>query len=375
MHAHVIYFNFLKPDGNGMSIGGIQTYLTHLIPVLQQCGYSVTIYQRSCEDFHKDFTDYDVYGVGCSLNYGPKVAMALLNAALPHIDMSTDLLLYGCETCITKKVPCKTIAIQHGISWDVPLTYELSKFRYLKAYIGKGYRAWETMRRVNKVDHLVCVDHNFVNWHKAVAPYPEVKHVVIPNFTIIPDSQPQKNEKTLNIIFARRFFIHRGTRLFANVAERILMERKDVQITVAGTGPDADYMHDKLDRFKNVLFTTFDSNDSLDIHRDKDIAVVPTIGSEGTSLSLLEAMASGCAVICTNVGGMTNIVLNGYNGLMISPEEEELYRALNQILDNNQLRSSLQKHAYATIRSSFSLAKWQEKWIKVINKAHVNHIR
>ena len=60
---------------------------------------------------------------------------------------------------------------------------------------------------------------------------------------------------------------------------------------------------------------------------------------------------------------------------MISPEEEELYRALNQILDNNQLRSSLQKHAYATIRSSFSLAKWQEKWIEVINKAHVNHIR
>ena len=113
----------------------------------------------------------------------------------------------------------------------------------------------------------------------------------------------------------------------------------------------------------------------MDIHRDKDIAVVPTIGSEGTSLSLLEAMASGCAVICTNVGGMTNIVLNGYNGLMISPEEEELYRALNQILDNNQLRSSLQKHAYATIRSSFSLAKWQEKWIEVINKAHVNHIR
>lgn len=214
----------------------------------------------------------------------------------------------------------------------------------------------------------MCVDHNFVNWHKAVAPYPEVKHVVIPNFADIPAMPTQKNEETLRIIFARRFFIHRGTRLFANVAERILNERQNVFITIAGTGPDADYMHEKLDPFKNVQFTTFNSGESLDIHRDADIAVVPTVGSEGTSLSLLEAMASGCAVVCTNVGGMTNIVLDGYNGLMISPNEEDLYKALNQLVDDPLLRTTLQNNAYATVKSAFSLTKWQTKWTEVIQQ-------
>ena len=31
MHAHIIY-NYLKPDGTAVSIGGVQTYITHLIP-------------------------------------------------------------------------------------------------------------------------------------------------------------------------------------------------------------------------------------------------------------------------------------------------------------------------------------------------------
>lgn len=351
-----------------MSIGGIQTYITNLIPVLRHCGYDVTIYQRSLKDFHERLDTFEVYGIGLQNNYGPQVSKALLDAAFPHIDLSNDLLLYGCETCITREVPCRTIAIQHGISWDVPLTRKVSKRHYLKKYIGKSFIAWKTIRRVSKVDHLVCVDNNFINWHRAITPYPEVKHIFIPNFTAIPSTKPEKQHNGINIIFARRFFPHRGTRLFSNVMERLLKEHDDINVTIAGTGPDADYMHRKLDSFKNVSFTTFSSDESLGIHEDKDIAVVPTIGSEGTSLSLLEAMASGCAVVCTNVGGMTNIVLNGYNGLMISPDEEELYDALKALVEDTSLRARLQTNAYVCAKEAFSLERWQESWEKVIER-------
>ena len=43
MRAHIIYYNYLNPEGEGMSIGGIQTYLYNLIPVLRRCGYEVTL--------------------------------------------------------------------------------------------------------------------------------------------------------------------------------------------------------------------------------------------------------------------------------------------------------------------------------------------
>ena len=46
-------------------------------------------------------------------------------------------------------------------------------------------------------------------------------------------------------------------------------------------------MKAQLVDYSNVHFISYKSNESLLIHLDKDIAVVPTVGSEGTSLSLL----------------------------------------------------------------------------------------
>jgi phosphatidylinositol alpha-1,6-mannosyltransferase len=40
--------------------------------------------------------------------------------------------------------------------------------------------------------------------------------------------------------------------------------------------------------------------------------------SEGFGLPVLEAMASGCAVVCTNSGGVTDFVLDGQTGLLLS---------------------------------------------------------
>lgn len=368
MRAHIIYYNYLNPEGEGMSIGGIQTYLYNLIPVLRRCGYDVTVYQRSSKDFHKELDDCDVYGIPHPESFGSRVGKVLLDAAMPHIDLKNDLLLYGCETSIAQRVPCRTVAIQHGIFWDV----SKEGTSYLKGYIKKCMNAWKIIERVSKVDQLVCVDNNFINWHRAITPYPKVKHVFIPNFTAIPPTKPEKQHDGINIIFARRFFPHRGTRLFSNVMERILsnpeLSNCQINVTIAGTGPDADYMHKKLDAFPQVCFTTFGSDESLRIHQDKDIAVVPTTGSEGTSLSLLEAMASGCAVVCTNVGGMTNIVLGGYNGLMISPDEEELYDALTLLIRDASLRARLQDNAYICAKEAFSLERWQAAWEKVIER-------
>lgn len=368
MRAHIIYYNYLKPDGEGMSIGGVQTYITNLVPLLKRCGYDVSIYQRGDIDFHKVTAEAEVYGVKHNPLQWTKLKHALLDKALKHIDCTHDLLVYGCETCIVRSVPCRTIAIQHGIMWDVPYPPIRSRLMFLRRYIGKVLNAWRTSKRVGMADCLVCVDHNFVNWHRAVMPYFRNRHYVIPNFSMVPDVIPEKGRDVVRIIFARRFVPHRGTRLFADVVEKVLTEYPNVHVTVAGSGPDGDMLHQRLDMFNNVLFVTYRSDESLSIHKDKDIAVIPTIGSEGTSLSLLEAMASGCAPICTNVGGMTNIVLDGYNGIMIDPNVDDMYHALKTLIEDATLRCMIQKRAYETVSESFSLRKWQDSWMKILKE-------
>ena len=55
-----------------------------------------------------------------------------------------------------------------------------------------------------------------------------------------------------------------------------------------------------------------------------DVAVVPTLYSEGTSLSCIEAMCAASAVLVTGVGGLSNLVLDDYNGLLVPPTREAL---------------------------------------------------
>ncbi len=79
-------------------------------------------------------------------------------------------------------------------------------------------------------------------------------------------------------------------------------------------------------------------------------------------------MAAKCSVVATNVGGMTNIILDNYNGLMINPDERELYDALEKLIINPQLRDELSKNAYETVSKSFNIKLWEERWIRVLKE-------
>ena len=366
MEAHIIYRNYLMPNGIGMSIGGIQTYLTNLSHVLVEEGYHVSIYQRGDQDFHTVINEnIEVFGYERPENKVRGRAQMLYEKARLRINPSRgDILIFGCESMAVKtdgSVP--VIGIQHGISWDIPEA-GLGQQRWNFLYFKKQYRAWKTAQRIKNIDKLICVDCNFINWYKALVPCPEVKMYYIPNFSALPEEKVEKPkpDSGIGVIFARRFEPQRGTRLFMKVSKKLLNEYDNIDITIAGDGSDEKLLKENLESNPHVKFIRYQSSESLSIHSDKHIAVVPTLGSEGTSLSLLEAMASSCAVVCTNVGGMTNIVINGYNGLMVAPLEDDLYQALKTLIDNRKLRETLAARGYETIESTFSLSRWQDGW-------------
>ena len=259
-----------------------------------------------------------------------------------------------------------SIVIQHGISWDM---IDESHTPFVFAFFKKVVIAYQLIRSLSNIENVVCVDYNYVNWYRTLESQRKVKLNVIPNFTAIPERQLKAENGPVKIIFARRLVKYRGTRLFGEVAKRLSQEYGErIDITIAGDGPDKEWLEEKMKGCTNVHFITYTSDESLKIHSDKHIAVVPTTGSEGTSLSLLEAMSAHCAVVCTNVGGMTNIILDHYNGLMINPVEIELYESLVTLVEDNATRNLLADKAYETASGSFSLALWQERWLKVIKE-------
>lgn len=367
MNIHIIYQNYLTRDGKSLSIGGIQTYITNLSQLFINRGYKVYIYQQANFNFEKEYGGATVIGCRC-FGKNTKLCKCLYSCAKERIKFD-DLLIFGDDCFIVNNKCCKSISLQHGIFWDKPQHIDCSKTFFLMEFVLKSYRAWKLINRVKKVDQLICVDYNFVNWYRALVAYPQIKLKVIPNFSQIPITASDKNEsKEVRIIFARRFFDYRGTRVFASAISKILEEYENVNVTVAGEGPDENYLRNELNKFdKKVEFIKYKSSESLCVHENKHIALVPTLGSEGTSLSLLEAMASKCAVVCTDVGGMTNIVLNDYNGKMVSAGDvNSLYSAIKYLIENPSERKEIALAGYETVKRAFSYEHWAEQWMEVI---------
>jgi len=115
-----------------------------------------------------------------------------------------------------------------------------------------------------------------------------------------------------------------------------------------------------------VDITKYSHDQIVDIHLKHHIATVPSIASEGTSLSVAEAMACGCAVVATAIGGITNMIIDGYNGRLCMPTATELEKCIEELILDEDQRSRVAGNAYETAKNAFSLEKWETAWINVI---------
>ena len=362
MKVYIVNRDYYDFESRSIKIGGIQTYITDLSQICKELFDEVII-------FVKDERERTAIVNGCKLigynieegkGWASRLAKYVKSKSTPN-----DLIIYYTDTALSNTYMGKnSIVIQHGICWDIPRENNHSLFRMVAA---KGVEAYRILRRIQSVNTVVCVDYNFPNWYRTQIDKPHRDMHVIPNYThISPIVEKPKN--IVNIMFARRLCWYRGTKVFVEAIKPILDECANVHVTIAGDGPDEQWMRNQLSKYSNVYFTKYTTGESLKIHADKHIAVVPTVGSEGTSLSLLEAMSAQCAVVCSDVGGMTNIILDGYNGKIVPAGNPcELRDAIKTLVENEGERVRMANNGYKTVHEAFSHERWQKGWRLVLD--------
>ena len=80
-------------------------------------------------------------------------------------------------------------------------------------------------------------------------------------------------------------------------------------------------------------------------------------------------MSSHCAVIGSDVGGITNIIIDGFNGIMIPAGDSiRLYEAMRFLIDNPEKRKQIAQKGYDSIAHSFSLDVWRSKWGRIVDE-------
>ncbi len=374
--ATIFTYRFFDFDNKIVRIGGIETYTLDLALLLTKMGYDTTVYialekeTNLQEDTYRGFKIKEI-AKGKSFNHTFQELYTAQKGEGIYIVMTDDMK-------INSKDKSNVISIQHGISWDNPSWSFSKKFQHPITFaLRKLQICYKHISIFKKVSNMVCVDYNYYNWLRTLYEIPQEMHLaVIPNYSsgaITPEEFDKKIEsisdlKKSKIVFARRLTRYRGAQLFANVATRLLAKYPELDITIAGDGDMEEELKQKFAGNKNIHITKYTADKSIDFHKQFDIAIVPTIYSEGTSLSLCEAMAAGCMPVATHVGGLTNLLIDSFNGKLCYPNEEMVFNTLEELLnmDLGNYKEML-KNSYKTYHTALNKSIWEKRWQKIIN--------
>jgi glycosyltransferase involved in cell wall biosynthesis len=138
--------------------------------------------------------------------------------------------------------------------------------------------------------------------------------------------------------------------------EILLRDYPDARLHIAGSGPEDSRLRAAAEHHgirDNVVFLGWRENIRTDM-RKWDVYAQSSL-EEGFGLSVLDAMAAGLPVVVTNVGGISEVVVEGETGFLVPAGNPELMAdRLRQLLSNRELRLRMGEAGRLRARRDFS---------------------
>ena len=122
--------------------------------------------------------------------------------------------------------------------------------------------------------------------------------------------------------------------LFLEAAAKVLAQMPDTYFSIVGDGElrgELEAQADSLGIRGAVTFTGW-QREVVPVYADSDVLVISSV-NEGTPFTVIEAMATGCPVVATAVGGLPDFLDHGSLGALVpSGDAEALASAIVQTL-------------------------------------------
>ncbi len=212
----------------------------------------------------------------------------------------------NCHRCF-KTLRCGLCALaSHPRHWEGGLT----------AYCGSLFRDFS--RRLDFFRKLpkVAVLSEFMRNNLILNGFEPSKITVIPPSVTVVEKPLKTSQKTIQLLFAGQLIRGKGADI---LLENLAKAKSDFHLDIAGDGPDKPLLQSIVEQHglqEKVTFLGWIS-DMDAVYREHDIFVMPSRWQEPFGLVGLEAAAHGLPVIAFDLGGVSEYVQNGVNGILI----------------------------------------------------------
>ncbi len=174
---------------------------------------------------------------------------------------------------------------------------------------------------------------------------------------------PSKNEKEYDLILIGRLSKVKRVDIFLSAIEIAKKTKKDIKAVVVGDGPDSQLLKSQCKKIgleDNVVFAGWQNNVEEWLRNSR--VFVLTSESEGLSQALIQGMLAGLPAVVSDIGDLSDLVVNGKNGYLINKLEPELFAdAFISVLQNDKHYAELSECAFRDTRK-FSYEQVSKKW-------------
>lgn len=192
---------------------------------------------------------------------------------------------------------------------------------------------------------------------------PESKVVVVNgsgvDLAYFPFHEPAKSPFP-RFLFIGRLLVAKGIREYAEAARLVRHEHPHARFSIAGwIDENPDSIHQ--DELSEWVASGLDYLGKLDDVRpalsESDVFVLPSY-REGTPRTVLEAMATGRAIITTDAPGCRETVMNGENGFLVAVKSvDALAQAMRHFIESPRLIESMGRRSREIAEEKYDVHK------------------
>lgn len=177
----------------------------------------------------------------------------------------------------------------------------------------------------------------------------------------------KKSPDEIHIGYIGRLESMKGYDILLEACKKLLPSYPNVKLFMVGSTVGKESI---LRKYSHPQITFLGMrNDVPSLLQGMDIFILPSF-SEGLSNSLMEAMASGCAVIATDtLGGNRVLVEDGVTGLLTQPGDViDLAKKIRYLIEHPEVRTVLGKNARKLIQEKFNWKNIAEEYLRLFNE-------
>jgi len=226
---------------------------------------------------------------------------------------------------------------------------------YILPFRSKLYY-YQAKTAINNADTVVAVSERLKKIILEISPQSKNVQVVtngIDRDWLEHKASASSSQKPLKILFIGRLSIEKGIEELLRAFLLLSTEHADCELVLVGENLMASWLETFLKKNKlqqRVKVTgAIDHSELPAFYKNASIFVLPS-HMEGMPTVMFEAMGIGLPVIISDVGGVSEVIKNNVNGLLIKAGDwKDLYLKLKLLINDEKLRARLGAEARKTV--------------------------